>query len=1072
MTKVKQMLSFLLVAVLMFSYQSIFAQTTSASINGLVVDQKGEPLPGANIIAVHEPSGTQYGSTSREDGRYNLVGLRVGGPYKVTVSFVGYTTQVEQGFSLALSQNLRIDFKLPEQSVELSGITVTAERGAVISQARTGAAQNVSTKQIEQMPTISRSFASFAKLSPLFSGSGTGAAGRSGRFNNIQIDGAQYNDLFGLGSSGTPGGTAGTNPISLDAIREFQVVIAPYDVRFGGFTGGGINAITRSGTNIFEGSAFLYYTDQSFVGKKDANLGADNKVADFTNPQYGFRLGGPIMKDKLFFFVNGEITGYTRPIKNTSLENGFGNNTPAQLQALVDRFSNIMRAKGMADPGSFGEFSSEQPSKKLLLKFDYNISSNHQLSLTNNLVDAYRDNLSGRGTTSMSFDSYNYRMNSFTNSTTLRLNSRFGSEMSNELIVGYTTIRDHRTNTGALTPLVTVNELNRTFTMTAGFDQYSGANELDQNIFEITDNFTYFAGDHAITVGTHNEFFSFRNLFIRNFLGYYQYNSLDDFQNDKVATYYHDYSRVAGNDKPAAEFSVAQLGFYIQDEWTVSSRLKLTAGLRVDIPSFPDTPAKNDSVTKYLGVRTDEVPSGNIMWSPRLGFNWDVSGDRTTQLRGGLGIFTGRPAYVWISNNYGNSGTMIAEVSAFSKTLPFVADPNKQYLPGDPRDVNGALGAPSVKSEIDLADPDLKMPQLLRFNVGVDQELPLGFIGTAEFVYSKSLNDFYYQKLNLKPAVRTVPGIGSGIDGRPVFGGTESYNNNFNDIMYLKNTSQGYQYNFAFQVQRNVPIGLSVNAGYTAGRSYDLNSVTSSQAQSQMRYSGVSGDPNNPPLTRSDWEVRNRIFLALTYTYEFFKNAPTSITLFYNGQTGRPFSYIARGSAGSNLNNDGFGENDLFYIPRNSSEILLGSIANNQFVAATKAGSTYDDLESFINNDEYLSSHRGQISERNGGTAPWRDYVDLHVSQDIPDFLGFGAFQITLDVNNVLNLINPDWGKIQDTATGTDTYNIVSYIGTVTYQGKANVPVYSFTKPKNNTAFSYEDYASRWQMQFGIRYSF
>lgn len=1064
MSKVKQLMSLFLFLVALFSYQSIFAQTTSSAINGTVVDQNGAALPGANIIAVHVPSGTQYGTTSRMDGKYNLVGLRTGGPYKVTVSFVGYTTQVEEGFNLALGQNLMLNFKLPEEAVQLSGVTVTGERGSIISQARTGASQNVSLKQIEEIPTISRSFSSFAKLSPLFSGLNLQAAGRTSRFNNIQIDGAQYNDLFGLGSSGSPGGTAGTNPISLDAIREFQVVVAPYDVRYGGFTGGGINAITRSGANNFSGSAFFYGRNQNLIGQRNANTGQDQKVASFTNYQYGFRLGGPIMKDKLFFFVNGELTTYTTPQYNTSLQTGFGSNTPAQLQALVDQFKNLLITKGMTTPGSYDVFNSEQPSSKILVRFDYNLSENNQLSLTNNYVHAYKDNLAGRYSNAMSFDSYNYRMNSNTNSTVLKLNSRFSNSVSNELILGYTTIRDHRTNTGALTPLVTVTQSG--FTMTAGFDQYSGANQLDQDIIEATDNLSYFAGNHTITVGTHNEFFKFRNLFIRNFLGYYQYNSLTDFQNDKVATYYHDYSRTS-DPQPSAQFNVAQFGFYVQDEWTVLPQFKLTYGLRVDIPTFPTPPAANDSVSKYLaGYSTNNAPSGNILWSPRVGFNWDVSGDRSTQVRGGVGIFTGRPAYVWISNQYGNTGLMTAEVSAFGKTLPFRPDPNNQYMPGD----NAALGTPSNKSEIDISDPNLKMPQLLRFNVGVDQELPEGFVGTAEVLYSQAINDFLYKKLNLNPVVGRVAGLGSGVDGRPIYGGTNSYNNNFNDIMYLANTSDGYQYNLVLQVQRNVARGFSVNAGYTYGRAFDRNSVTSSQAQSQMRYSGVSGDPNNPALSTSDWEIRNRLFASVTYTWEFFKNAPTSITLFYNGQTGSPFSFIAKGTASNNLNMDGFDGNDLFYIPRNSSEILLGSISNGQFVPSIKSGQTYADLDAFIQNNDYLSQNRGKISERNGAAAPWRDYLDLHISQEIPDLWGLGAFQVTLDIQNLLNLLNPSWGQVYDVST--DTYNIVTFQGFITYNGKKNTPVYSFSKPANNLPWSYSDLASRWQMQLGVRYSF
>ncbi len=1072
---------FFVLAILLFSFQSIHAQTTAA-INGTVVDQNGNPLPGANIIAIHQPSGTQFGTTSRLDGKFNLVSLRVGGPYKVTVSFVGYTSQVEDGINLQLSQNLKLDFKLPEQAVQLTGVTATAEKGSVLSQQRTGAAQNVSLKQIEDIPTLNRTFASFAKLSPMFNGNSSApqAAGRSSRFNNIQIDGTAYNDLFGLASSGTPGGQAGTNPISFDAIREFQIVIAPYDVKLAGFTGAGINAITRSGTNKFEGSVFFYGKHQGLVGLTNPNTTLSQGVSDFTSSQYGFRLGGPIIKDKLFFFVNGEMTTDNRPVPTVSLQTGLGGVSADSLQRLVNRFATALRAKGM-EPGSSGDFTRKSPSTKFLIKLDYNISENNQLTLRNNYVDAYQDNLAGRSATGMAFDSYNYRFNSTTNSTALLLNSHFGNSMSNELIAGYTTIREKRTPTGGLTPLVTVKELNTTFTMIAGYDNFSGANALDQNIMEFTDNFSYYAGNHVITVGTHNEFFKFTNTFIRNILGNYSYNSLADFNADKPSAYTRTYARFGDQlSQPAASFNVAQFGFYLQDEWTVMPQLKITYGIRVDIPTLPTGPAQNDSVSKYFpGINTNSAPSGNMLWSPRVGFNWDVSGDRTTQVRGGVGIFSGRVPYVWISNNYGNSGMLTQQIDLAKggTNLVFRSDPNNQYTVGS----SPLLGAPSVRSEIDLADPNLKMPQLLKLNAAVDQELPLGFIGTAEFLYSKTVNDIIYRKLNLNPIIgyiRLPNGDFEGTNKRPIYGGENLYNNNFTDVLQAYNTSDGYQYNLSFQVQRNVARGLSLSAGYNYQQAQDRNSVTSSQAQSQMSFLAVPGDPNSPSLSTSDYEITHRVFLSAAFTWEFFKNAPTTVSIFYNGQSGRKFSFtsqsgsISIGTSTTDLNGDNYPGNDLFYIPRNSSEILIGTITNSQFVPATATGQTYADLDAFINNDSYLSTHRGQIAERNGATAPWQYYVDLHISQDIPNLMGLGAFQLYLDIQNVLNLISSDWGRVQDVISGNDTFNVVNYRGRVSYNGFSNVPVYSFSKPTSGTAYTYSDLASRWQMQLGARFTF
>lgn len=1050
----------LLFSLLVLLPSLVFGQgLTTAAMNGVVTDKNGNPLVGATIIALHVPSGTQFGITTRIDGKFNLQNLRVGGPYTVKVTYVGYQPQTEEGINLALGQNLKIDFTLPEQEVQLSGVTIIAERSSVLSQGRTGASQNVSLNQIEAMPSTSRGFQNFAKLSPLFSGTNLQAAGRKSSYNNIQIDGTQYNDLFGLGSTGTPGGQSNTNPISLDAIREFQVNVAPYDVKMSGFTGGGINAITRSGTNKYTGSAYFYGRNQSFVGK-NPNTG-ESDYPDFKDYQYGFRVGGPIIQDKLFFFVNGEIAGNSQPQPQIALQSGFGGKTIDELKDYANRMVAELAKKGMT-AGSYDPVTFEQPSTKLFFRFDYNLADNHQLTLHYNLVDASKDiYYNSRSASTLLFDTQPYQMKNTTNNIVAQLNSTFGNNMSNELIAGFTSIRDKRHGKGADAPEVRISELNGTFYMYAGPDRYSSANALDQDIFEITDNFSYYVGDHTFTVGTHNEFFSFKNLFVRSAFGYYQYTSIDNFINDIPSYYQRVYSRV---DDPAAKFNVAQYGFYIQDEWLVMPELKVNIGLRMDIPTFPTKPTYNPLVSQYFpGYSTENIPSGNILWSPRLGVNWDVFGDRTTQVRGGAGIFSGRVPYVWLSNDFGNTGTTLAEVSfsnsSNTKVLPFIVDPTKQYIAGDTRDVNQVLGTtPNLKSEIDLADKNLKLPQVLRFNAAVDQQLPEDIVGTVEFIYSKTLNDMVYRKLNIKPITAY-----DAIDGRPVYGGTDSKNGNFADVLELYNTSKGYQYDFVLQVQRNVPRGFSFNAGYKLERAKDLNSVNSSQAQSQMNYNGVEGDPNNPKLTTSVYEIPNRIFASVSYTDEFIEGAPTTISLFYNGQSGTPFSWTVSGD----VNGDGFTYNDLFYIPRNSGEILLGSIDNTtkEFVPSTKAGTTYDDLNSFIENNEYLRTHRGQIAERNGSREPWNNYLDMKITQDSPNFLGLGHFQISLDILNVLNLINKDWGRVK--------YYPYSYY-VVTYKGRLadNRPVYSFSKPASNEPFSYSDLASRWQMQLGIRYSF
>jgi hypothetical protein len=1019
---------------------NVFAQgVTTAAMNGIVVDSNGDPLPGANLLAVHTPSGTEYGTTTRVDGKYNLNALRTGGPYKVTVSFVGYKSQVFEGQMLQLGQNVKLDYTLYEEAVELGDVTVVGEKNSILSGNRTGAEQNVVARDIELVPTVSRSFQEFAKLSPQVSGNSSSVASRNNRYNNIQIDGTQYNDLFGLGSTGTPGGQTGANPISLDAIDQFQVVVAPYDIRYGGFTGGGINAITRSGTNKFKGSVFGFGRNESLVGK--AGFDEDNPdYPEFKEYQYGFRLGGPIVKDNLFFFINGESTIKDQPLSNISLS---GDNSAA-VRSLGDDFARILTSKGM-DVGTADEFVTEQPSDKLFVRLDLNQSESHKITLRHNYVGAYQDILGGRSANNqLVFSSLTYRIRNITNSTVLQINSTNNKNLSNEFILGFTSIRDRRAGISANSPEVRVFESTQ---LVAGPDRFSSANELDQDILELTDNFSIFSGDHIITIGTHNEFFSFRNLFIRSFYGYYEFQTLEDLEDDNPSFYQRVYSIVPGVDKPAADFSVNQLGFYLQDEWSIAPTFKLTLGVRADIPFLPTTPANNDSVSKYFeGYSTTDVPSGNLMFSPRLGFNWDLLGNRSTQVRGGVGVFTGRIPYVWMSNNYGNTGTLIAEVRGSGTDLGFSTDPNDQPGVGDP-----GTGSPLSQAEINLVDPEFKWPQVLRANLGVDQELPWGMIGTMEYIYTQSINDLIYQKINLRPSTSNVA------DGRPRFGGTNSGNGNFFDVLSLTNTSEGYGHTFSVQLQKISPRGLGFNVGYTYGESYDQNSVLSSQARSQMRYNPISGDPNSPELATSSFDLGHRVFASVTYTQEFFKNAPTSFSIFYNYQSGRPFSFTYSGD----VNNDGFDGNDLMYIPSNRDDIQLGTISGGNYVAASDAD--YEALFAFIENNEYLSGNKGSIAERNASRAPFNDVLDLRIAQIIP--LGFSELQLSLDILNFLNLLNSEWGWYE--TTSQDTYTALRY------RGIANdKPVYSLNTGGAEEPWSPLDLSSRWQMQFGVRLSF
>ncbi len=1022
----------------------VYAQgVTTASINGTVTDQNGNPLPSATILAVHVPSGTQYGTTTRNNGKYNLLGLRVGGPYTITVSFVGYKTQKEENVYLNLGESRTLNFVMTTTTVKLSEVTVVGTRNAIISSDRTGASERVSARQVQEIPTISRSLTDLTKLSPLFSGTSYSAAGTNSRYNNIQLNGTQFNDLFGLGS-GTPGSGVGANAISLDEIQEFQIVIAPFDVRYGGFTGGGINAITRSGTNNWEGSVYGYGRNQDFVGLSPDSK--KEKIANFNNYIEGIRLGGPIVRDKLFFFVNAELSQYNYPWSNLSLTP----QGPAEAASWANTMKSVLASKYNFNTGSDASFNATQPNGKVFARFDWNISEQHKLTFSYSYLNGYADrdySYTRSGNNTLSFDSYLYLLQNRTSNGVLQLHSTFGNDMSNELTLGYTTILDNRGPNGKAMPLIEVDQSG--MRMYAGPDRYSSANMLNQAIVEFTDNFTYTTGNHIFTFGTHNEFFSFKNLFMRSYYGYYIFNSLADLEAGNISYYQRVESRT--NDPlQAAAFSANQYGVYAQDEWSGIKNLKLTLGVRLDIPTFPTASAYNDSVSHYFpGYSTANKPKANPLFSPRLGFNYDVNGDRVTQIRGGVGIFSGRVPYVWMSNNYGNTGTYYAEISGTPKKNAF----DGAYSP-DPYNQPSAtaLGlSPKLSSEIDMVDPNLRMPQVLRFDLAVDRQLPYNTIGTVEFLYSKDINEMTYKLLNLNPQI----GVGSG--GRPVYSGTNSGNGNFYNMLYLENTSKGYSYDFVLQLQRNVARGLNFNAGYTYERSFDINSVTSSQANSQLAYNPISGNPNDPPLATSDFEVRNRIFASVTFTHEFFMDAPTAISIFYNGQTGAPFSYIYYGD----VNGDGYNQNDLFYIPKNDNDIELGSISNGQYV---RNAQMYKDFDSFVANSPYLSSHRGQIAARNAAFNPWYNQLDLRLVQDIP--VTGHKVEVTVDILNFLNLLNSSWGWYQHTVY--NTYTIVSLKGKDPATGK---DVYSFSKPQNNTPWSADNILSRWSMQLGLRFT-
>lgn len=1071
----------LLLSITFFFTMSLFLfgqANTTGSISGFVKDSEGKPLHRATVTAEHLPTGTKTGAFSGTTGKFTILGVKVGGPYKVTVSMVGYEKQERNNISIAINQTYTVNFTLSDKAQSTEDVVVTADRNDIISSQRTGASQKVSQNDIKSLPTIARSLQDYTRLSPLIISStsdGSSVAGRNSKYNNIAVDGAIMGDAFGLSATGTPGGGAGTQPISLDAIDQFQVSISPFDVREGGFTGGLINAITKSGTNKFAGTAYYFGRNESFVGNNPLN---DAAYPDFSENQFGASIGGPIIENQLFFFANFEMRKRSDPtilgLRGSSEANVFD-----MTADTLDMIRKIAKDKYGYDAGDYSDYTRNTNDYKLFLRLDYNINENHRLTLRHNYVDAEQGNQVIRTKSQLSFSNQEYLSTSAQNQTVMQLNSIFGENMANELKLSYTTIRDKRDPVGSAFPSVEIQNLggDKKGKVTLGIDRFSQANSLDQDMFEFTDNFNYFLGDHVLTLGTSNQMVSFKNLYLQDYYGSWEFASIADFEKGKASRYYLTYANTAatgGNTKPMAELSYMQWGAYVQDDWSVMENLKLTLGVRMDYYTYSDDPLNNPAFAtphKWFGfneavsLSTSDMPTP-MAFSPRLGFNWDVNKDKQMQVRGGIGVFSGKTPGVWISNQYSNTGVDLYRVDTKSPAA-FTYDVNNQPRPDSPA---------AQTSEVNITDKDFKMPQVLRTNLGFDYQLPMGFIASLEVLYGKSMNDIDYQNINLKYALNADGSMQKTIDGRPIYQGTAKsakVDSAYTNVILMKNTDQGSQLNIIAQLQKPFGQGilpnLSANLAYTFSRVQDINGLTSSRAISNWQYN-VGVDPNHAELATSYYEIPHKIMANLSYTLEYAERFATTFGLYYEGRSGQPFNMIYSTNSGfpfdatvvkdknqKDANNDGIYGNDLIYIPTGPTDPNFILTGNN-----------WDALNAFINEFDELSENRGKIMEKNSLRQPWRNQFDLRIAQDI-HIIGTQKIQITLDVINLLNLLNKEWGKAEYIPNGN--YELLQFEGYDKNTGALRASFNDKTK-KVSEMYSVNDLASRWQIQLGVRYSF
>jgi hypothetical protein len=1074
---------------------------TTASIAGVVKDSQGAVTPGATIVAVHQPSGTTYEAVSQADGRFLIQGLRVGGPYTVTASLPSFSPDVRNDITLSLGVTQDLEFSLKPPGVSES-VTVVATTDAVFSTTRSGAATAVTRDDLASLPTISGRLTDITRLTPQYGASGT-VGGQDNRASNITIDGSYFNGTFGLDTgTGGPGDRTGVAPISLEAIEQVQVSVAPYDVRQGNFTGANINSVTRSGANRFSGSVYTRYRNDSYVGTEAA--GQPYNPGDFKTTTTGEWVGGPIVKNRLFFFQSFEKQNDTRPITPFTSNPGgapVAGNTTRVLASDLSALSAFLKQSFNYDTGPFDNVPKNTPAKPWLIKGNYNINNNNKVTFRYNQLGSSTDvNHNGSGalgtarqtgtTNFLTFANSNYAILENIKSGVGEWTSVFSS-FTNDLIIGDTSNDESRKQI-QLFPFVVIGDGAGAPYTAFGSEPFTPYNLLYYKQFQLQDSVTKIINRHSLTFGGAFEKFHSDNSFYFGIQSAYSYASLADFYTDAngylanpnrtvspvtALNFQVKYLLQPGQTTPPFQpLDVRYTSGYVQDQWQPRSNVTITGGLRVDVPKFGDTAFDNpaaDALTfrdqdgSPIQYNSGKLPDTTAYWSPRAGFNWDVFKDASTQVRGGTGLFTGKPPFVWISNQIGNTGVLYGFLSSGATTaFPFNPDPNK-YKPA-------ATGTAATSYELDVTDPRFRFPQTWRNNVGIDRRLPWGLIATGDFIYNNDINAPVYINANL-PAAESAY---TGVDKRPRWVATPGYptcvtsggpfgtggqagpcvtrlnnpvGNSVTAAYAIKNQNQNHSWNIAASVARSMSHGVTARGGYSYGVSKSVVEPSSTAGSSWGSANPIVLDPNNPPLAYSQNSPGGRVFLQATYSHQYLSFGGTTISAFYEahptynlvpgtstGQTSANGTYIFSGDA----NGDGQ-SNDLIYIPRDTSEM--------NFKSLTVAGKTYSPadqaaaFEQYINNDPYLSSHRGQYAQRGAVFYPWVNRIDLALVQDVFHSIGGNKHtgQIRLDITNFGNLLNHNWGvgtrlinpqiltSPSTDANGALTYNLQSLNGTL-----------------------------------------
>jgi hypothetical protein len=1024
---------------------------TTGSLGGTVTDAQGGMLPGATVTATHVDTGTSYETVTNAEGHFSIINVRVG-RYTVAATMSGFKDLKQENIDVRLGAEQSVDFKLQLATVSET-VNVIAE-SSPLDVSAAGTAENIAQGVIESLPTINRSITDFARVSPFVNPLTIGSqgdaamsiAGRHNRYNNMQIDGAVNNDLFGLADTGTPGGQTGTQPISLDAIQEVQVVVSPYDVRQGGFSGGAVNVVTKSGTNTIGGTAYLFGRNQSLIGGIPgiATVATpnpnDTKVGKFSDKQSGFSVGGPIVKNKAFYFGNADFQRKSTP-SGFSVSGNSGQQWSPSDQAAVQQVIAYTKSQYGFDPGGLDEFSRPQNNDKVFVRSDFNLSSKNRLTARVNYVNGTQYVGTPITTQYLMPDRF-YSIQDKTLSSVGQLDTTFSSSILNQARVTYQRERNVRGDQPGFKPFPMVRvDLTGPNNVVFGTENSSQANKLNQDIVEINDDLTWVKGTHQINVGTHNELFHFYNLFIQNIYGNYEFSSPANYYAASAQLYAHNFSNDPNNPLLAADFGVQQYGVYAGDLWRVKPNLTLNYGFRFDAPHFPDKPHANPVSVADFGYATDVVPAPK-MFSPRVGFNWDMSHgtDNRAQLRGGIGSFAGRTPYVWLSNQYGNTGVDFTSLSVGfnnNNNVPFVADPFNQ-----PKSVTGVSAG---RQTINMIDPKYKYPQVLRGNLGYDHTLPwFGLVGTAEYVWSKTQKDVLWKNLNWVPtgAMRPAP------DGRLVY---QKFDPTINDAVLLTNTNKGDMETIAFKVERPYRHGFYASGSYLYGRSRTVSDGGAFVALSSWRDQYVSYDANNPALARSIYSPGHRVLLSGSFDIPMVAKLHSVASAFYSGQTGQPYSLVFNGDA----NGDTTSFNDVATIPATSDQVIV-------------TNGTWDQLNAYLSADSAAKNNRGQTPNRNTGTAPWTNQLDVRYAVNVP--VGRTRVDVSFSILNFLNMLNKDWGWHY--FPNFNSPQTLGYGGIDAATGKEIINASAITNPNFLGTFTRDDLRSRWQAQWEARIRF